>query len=182
MMKTIVRIAAFALLATVFLVPAANAEGNYVVAKGGFYTPDSNDLDGYDSGFAGEAALGHEFARNFAGEVGVGYIKADRSATSGKLSAIPVTVTALAKLPLDVVELYAGAGLGAYHAKLEAAGSASSSDTAFGYHLTAGGRADLSQQLFVGAEFRYLWAKASFGGADRKLDGYATTVNLGFRF
>lgn len=181
-MKTIVRIAAVALLATFFLVPAANAEGNYVVAKGGFYTPDSNSLDGFDSGFAGEVALGHEFARNFGGEVAAGYFKADRSAISGKMSAVPVTVTALLKLPLDVVELYAGAGLGAYRTKFEAAGSASSSDTAFGYHVTAGGRADLSQQLFVGAEFRYLWAKASFDGTDRKLDGYATTINLGIRF
>ncbi|HEY5996135.1 MAG TPA: porin family protein [Candidatus Deferrimicrobiaceae bacterium] len=181
-MKTMLRIAAFALLATVFPAPAANAEGNYVVAKGGFYTPDSNGLDGYGSGFAGEAAVGHEFARNLAGEVGVGYIKADKSATSGKLSAVPVTVTALAKLPLDVVELYAGAGLGVYNAKFEETGIPSSSDTAFGYHLTAGGRADLSRQLFVGAEFRYLWAKATFDRTDLKLDGYTASVDLGFRF
>jgi opacity protein-like surface antigen len=183
MMGKIARIAAFALLAAACLAPAAGAEGNYVTLKGGFYTPDSNDLDGFDSGFAGEAAFGHDFMRNLGAEFGVGLMKADRSDARGsvKLDVVPVTATLKAKLPIDVVELFAGAGLGVYRAKLKD-GGASSSDTAFGYHLSAGGAADLSQNVFLGAEFRYLWSKASFSGTDAKLDGFSTTVNLGFRF
>lgn len=182
-MKTIVRIAAFALLAAGIMAPQAGAEGNHVAIKGGFYSPDSNDLDGFDSGFAAEAAFGHDFMRNLGAEFGVGLMKADRSDARGssKLDLVPVTATLKAKLPIDVVELFAGAGLGVYRAKAKE-GGLSSSDTAFGYHLAAGGAADLSQDVFLGAEFRYLWAEASFDGRDRKLDGFTTTVNLGYRF
>jgi hypothetical protein len=37
-------------------------------------------------------------------------------------------------------------------------------------------------RIFPGAEFRYLWAKATFSWLDTKPDGYATTLSLGFRF
>ena len=177
----------FAAVACLVMAPAAFAEGNYVVLKGGFYTPNSNDLDGYSSGFNGEAAFGHDFTRNLGGEAGVGFFKTDRTVNgvSNKLDVVPVTATMKVKIPIDVVELFAGAGLGAYNATYKT-GGASSSKTAFGYHLVAGGTADLSQNIFMGAEFRYLWAKASFdqagGAVDRKLDGYTTTLNLGFRF
>lgn len=182
-MKTILRIAGFALLAAGFMAPPAGAEGSHFAVKGGFYTPGSNDLDGFDSGFAGEAAFGHDFMRNLGAEFGVGLMKADRSDARGasKLDLVPVTATLKAKLPIDVVELFAGAGMGVYHAKLKG-GGLSSTDTAFGYHLAAGGAADLSQGVFLGAEFRYLWAEASFAGADVKLDGFTTSVILGYRF
>ncbi len=41
---------------------------------------------------------------------------------------------------------------------------------------------DLTNNVFIGAEGRYLWAKPSFGGQDVKLDGFTVTGNLGFRF
>lgn len=170
-------------LAGIFLAQAARAEGNYLVLKGGFYTPDSNDLNDFDSGFDGEVAFGHDFARNLGAEFGVGYFQSENNLPGGdvKLEVIPVTATIKAKLPIDVIELFAGAGLGAYNADIEA-GAASSSDTAFGFHAVAGASADLSQNAFLGAEFRYLWAEASFDGIDVELDGYTTTLNLGFRF
>ncbi len=181
-MKTIGRVFALAAVAAMLLASAAFAEGNYAVVKGGFYTPTSNDLDGFGSGFNGEAAIGRDFTRNLGGEIGAGFFGTDRTVAGikNKIDVVPVTATVKVKVPIDVVELFAGAGLGAYNAKLK--GVFSSSDTAFGYHLVAGGQADLTQTLFLGAEFKYLWAKASFNGADAKLDGYTTTVNLGFRF
>lgn len=182
-MKQVTRILVMVAACCLFLAPAALAEGSYVVLKGGFYTPNSNDLDGFGSGFNGEAALGHDFTRNLGAEFGVGTLRTDHTVAgiSQKVDVIPVTATLKAKLPIDVVELYAGAGLGAYNAKFKV-GGASSSDTAFGYHLVAGATADLSQNVFLGAEFKYLWAKASFNGRDVKLDGYTTTLDLGFRF
>jgi opacity protein-like surface antigen len=187
-MRASARIFLLAAAACLLAAPAAFAEGNYGVVKGGFYTPTSNDLDGFSSGFNGEAAVGHDFTRNLGAEIGVGFFKTDKSVAgvSNKIEVVPVTATFKVKLPIDVVELFAGAGLGAYSAKFKA-GGASASDTAFGYHVAAGGAADLTQNLFLGAEFRYLWAKASFdpggtGSVDRKLDGYTTTLNLGVRF
>ncbi len=182
-MKTIARIILLVAVASLAFAATASAEGNYAVVKGGFYTPTSNDLDGFGSGFSGEAAFGHDFTRNLGAEIGVGFMQTDKTATgtSNKIELVPITATFKVKAPIDVVELFAGAGLGAYNATYKS-GGVSSSKTAFGYHLVAGGQADLSQNVFLGAEFKYLWAKASFDGADAKLDGYATTLNLGFRF
>ena len=54
--------------------PATGAEyQNYVAGKMGVYSPQSNDLEGFDNGFNGEIAIGHYFSRNFAGEFGIGY-------------------------------------------------------------------------------------------------------------
>jgi hypothetical protein len=41
---------------------------------------------------------------------------------------------------------------------------------------------NVTPNVFLGAEGRYLWAKPSFGGQDIKLDGFTVTGNLGFRF
>ncbi|HEY3490055.1 MAG TPA: outer membrane beta-barrel protein [Candidatus Deferrimicrobiaceae bacterium] len=185
---------------SVLVGPVSAEIPNYAAIRGGFYSPQSHDLDGFKTGFDGEAAIGHYFNRNLIGEVGVGYFKTDFNGSdpfaSGnvKISAIPVTVTVKAVLPLDSVELYGGAGMGAYfnelkyNAAIAGVGSASgsASDTSFGFHLVAGGTADLSQTVFMGLEFRYLWDKASFnlpgGTADAKLDGFTTTVGIGCRF
>ncbi len=51
-----------------------------------------------------------------------------------------------------------------------------------GLHAGGGVNLDLTNNVFIGAEGRYLWAKPSFGGQDVKLDGFTVTGNLGFRF
>ena len=45
---------------------------NYVVVKGGIYSPQTSDLDGFNTGFNGEAAFGHYFDKNWAIEASAG--------------------------------------------------------------------------------------------------------------
>lgn len=60
-------------------------KSNYVALKGGIYSPTSNNLKAFGTGFNGEIVFGHYFNRNFATELGVGYFQSSNSA-SGAVS------------------------------------------------------------------------------------------------
>ena len=175
--------------------PAAGGPANYVVLKGGLYSP-SKDFDigathfELDDGFVAEVALGHYFLPVFATEFGVGYFesKATPAVPPGetKFKVVPVTLTAKALLPLGPFEPYGEFGIGAYITKAEVSGTignfTGSTKGVFGLHAGAGANFNITPAVFLGAEGRYLWAKPSFGGQDIKLDGFTVTGNLGFRF
>ena len=60
----------------------AHAEsGDYSVLKGGIYSPQTKDLDSFDTGFNGDIALGYYLNKNFAFELESGYFhsKANKS-------------------------------------------------------------------------------------------------------
>ncbi|MBT1072399.1 hypothetical protein [Pelotalea chapellei] len=52
----------------------------------------------------------------------------------------------------------------------------------YGLHAGAGFNINLSDEFFIRLEGKYLWARPSYGGQDIKLNGFATTANLGVRF
>jgi len=176
---------------------AALAEGppNYVVLKGGLYSP-SEDHDigtarfNSDDGFVAEIAAGHYFLPVFATELGVGYFesKSTPAVPPGeiKFKVVPVTLTGKVFLPLGPVEPYGEFGIGGYITKADVSGTignfSGSTKGVFGLHAGAGVNFNITQAMFIGAEGRYLWAKPSFGGQDIKLDGFTVTGNLGFRF
>lgn len=179
----------------------AEKPSNYLVLKGGIYSPSDefevNNVnagltDRFDAktGFNGEVAFGHYILPVLATELGVGYFesKGDAAAAAGdaKLKVVPVRLSAKGLLPLGPIEPYGEFGIGAYITKLDVSGTASnfsgSSETAFGLHAGAGLNVNVSDSTFLGVEGRYLWAKPSFGGQDVKIDGFTLTANLGFRF
>ena len=90
-----------------------------------------------------------------------------------KLKVYPVTLTAKGLLPFGPIEPYGEFGIGGYITKLDVSGNlgdfSGSTKGAFGLHAGAGVNFNLSSNLFLGAEGRYLWAKPSFGGQDIKL-------------
>jgi opacity protein-like surface antigen len=174
---------------------------NYLALKAGIYTPsDSYDLkDYYDSnrshldgktGFNGELAVGHYFLPFLAVEIGAGYFESkgspDAHPGNTKLKVVPVVATGKILLPLGPVEPYGLFGAGAYFTRLDVHGNAGnfggSSDITYGLHAGAGLNVNLTENLFLGVEGKYLWAKPSFGGQDIKLDGFTTTADLGLRF
>ncbi|HZW36968.1 MAG TPA: outer membrane beta-barrel protein [Candidatus Deferrimicrobiaceae bacterium] len=176
---------------------AALAEdpSNYVVLKGGLYSP-SKDFDvnathfELDDGFVGELAVGHYFFPMFATELGVGYFesKASPAAAPGdvKFKVVPVTLTGKVLLPFGPFEPYGEFGIGGYITKADVSGTignfSGSTKGVFGLHAGAGMNYNITQTVFLGVEGRYLWAKPSFGGEDIKLDGFTVTGNLGYRF
>jgi opacity protein-like surface antigen len=181
----------------------ADAMGNdYFVLKGGIYSPQSTELGDFSTGFNGEIAYGHYFDRNWALELGTGYFvtKANqeaqppfRASVDLDLKTVPLTASVKGVIPVDKWEFYGIGGLGAYFVFADvkvnsiANGEVSHSDNKalFGGFLGIGTQYNITPNIFVGLEGKYLWTtKTTFSDTDKDigLDGIQATINLGFRF
>src|SRR5512142_2802761 len=96
-------------------VSLAEYPSNYVVLKGGLYSPSKDfDLEGqhfsFDDGFVAEIAVGHYFVPMFALELGAGYFESKASAVvpagETKFKVVPITLTGKVLLPLGPFEPY----------------------------------------------------------------------------
>lgn len=174
---------------------------SYFVIKGGLYSPNEkyeiNDFNAGTTshldpktGLNGEIALGEYSEPDLAVELGIGYFES-KGAPAGepgstRLTAVPVVVTAKGFVPMGALAPYLEVGVGLYLTKLEASGNTGSfssrSKNTVGMHAGAGFNIDLSRILFIGLESRYLWVKPDYGGQTVKLNGFATTIDLGFRY
>ena len=144
------------------------------------------------TGFDGELAIGHYFLPAFATELGVGYFesKGTSATKSGEanLKVVSMLLTAKGLLPMGEFEPFGELGIGAYFETLDVSGALGNFDSStkgvFGLHAGAGVNFNISQEIFLGFEGRYLWVKPSFGffGQDIKMDGFTLTAGLGHRF
>ncbi|MHB8783363.1 MAG: outer membrane beta-barrel protein [Desulfobacteria bacterium] len=169
---------------------------NYAQLKVGGFFPQTNDLDNFDAGGSIEVGIGHRVAPGFAIEGNFGYFE-----TKGTFSfpgigsgdetfkVMPLTLSFKGQAYFDRLEPYAEAGIGVYFIKdeingtiLGISGSNSENDTKLGLHVGVGGNYNLTPQLFLGVEGRYLWLRTDTFGVDVKLDGFLLTANLGYRF
>lgn len=177
---------------------------NYFAVKPGIYSPQTSDLDHFDTGFNGEIAIGRRINPNTAVEVGLGYFntKADFSSFFARekysLDVVPVTLSLKAILPIDKFELFGVGGIGAYYVYGDLRVSTpfgrvsfDDDDWIFGGHLGLGLHYNITPTMFIGAEGKYLWtSKAkledSFWGipftAKFKMDGILATAVIGFKF
>jgi opacity protein-like surface antigen len=186
---------AIALIGIAPSVSLAEYPSNYLVLKGGLYSPsDDFDVEGrhfnHDDGYVAEVAFGHYIMPMFALELGAGYFESKASPAvpvgDTKFKVIPVTLTGKVLFPIGPIEPYGEFGIGGYIAKADVSGTFSnfsgSTESVFGLHAGAGVNFNITPTIFLGAEGRYLWAKPSWGGQDIKLDGFTVTADLGFRF
>ncbi len=192
---------AAALISSASQASAEEQPANYVLLKGGIYSPSlSHDLDNFNggstthldskTGFAGEVAVGHYFLPMLAVELGAGYFESKGSPAAGpgeaKLKVVPLIATGKALLPLGIFEPYGLFGIGAYVTDLNVSGTTGnfrgSTEVTYGLHAGAGFNINFSSNMFVGLEGKYLWAEPSFGGQHIRLDGFITTADIGFRF
>ncbi len=184
-----------------FLLPMAPAyakplASNYAQMKIGGFFPQTNDLDNFDAGGNIEVGIGHRVAPGFAIEGNFGYFE-----TKGKFvlpgfasgdetfKVMPITLSLKGQTFFDRFEPYAEAGIGVYFIKdeingtiLGISGSDSENDTQLGLHVGLGGNYNITPQVFLGVEGRYLWLRTDTFGVDVKLDGFLLTANLGYRF
>jgi outer membrane protein W len=178
---------------------------NYVMLKGGMYSPSNSfDIDNaaggatisngrvhYNktSGISGEIAVGHYFLPFLAVELGGGYFEGKPAGSSlgqAKVKVVPLVATVKVLLPLGVFEPYGLAGIGAYITDVTMDGNLSDFHTTtkvtYGLHAGAGFNINFTKNMFAGLEGKYLWAEPSFGGQHVKLDGFIMTADLGLRF
>jgi len=165
-------------------------KSNYLVLKTGvsFLGDDFKDL-GLDWGFYSEFVYGHYFTQNLALEGGVGYCH-DGDSEHGMRSAmhcLPIILTAKGVLPLDKVELYAGAGGALYLTRLEhevfGQKLADDRESILGGHLVLGANFDISRRFLVGLEGKYIFTqKGDFDGIRANMNEFVALLNLGMRF
>lgn len=161
---------------------------SYVTFKAGIYSPQSNELDGFDEGFNGEIAFGRYFNRNVAIEMNIGYFETENlTTTEDKITAIPLTLMGKLIYPRDKSEIFAELGFGAYFADITSTVtgiySIDEDDTTFGFLVGLGFNADITETVFFGLEGKYSWANPRFdslGSVD--IEGIQVTANIGFRF
>jgi outer membrane protein W len=184
-------------IALIFLLPISSAgqeKRDYIIAKGGVYSPIGglDDLN-FGSGFDGEIAWGHYFSPNFALELGAGYFESD------DIRVVPFLAKGKAIYPKGSWELFAEVGVGAYFASFNgnlndpALGTIVLDDgaTVFGLTLGVGVNYNITEEFFLGIGGKYLLTSdAEFGGVatsgpaslETDLDGYMVTGVFGFRF
>jgi outer membrane protein W len=162
----------------------------YMTLKPGIYSPQSGDLEHFDTGFSGEVAFGYRYNPNFAVEMGVGYFGTENTqrisgTTSGFLfsgsekdtiDVVPITLTFKGIVPVDNWEFFGLGGIGAYIVSGEAKasvsvagpgtafsvdGRASDTETVFGAYAGLGFHYNINRTWFVGAEGKYLWTSSA---------------------
>ena len=186
--------------------------GTYLELKGGIYSPSATfNLRNLDiettfeadtkTGVDGEIAIGHYFLPTLGLELGVGYFKGTGSfATTPShpmdFNVIPVILSVKALIPIGVVDPYGEVGVGAYFTTFNVTHNLNtfSGTTTFGLHAGAGINVNITQRAFIGVEGRYVSANPSFGDQKIKLNdteyalngfklnGFTTTLGLGFSF
>lgn len=198
----------FGIFSLPFLTMAAD-DSNYLVFKGGMYSPESDDLEDLDNGFNGEIAFGHYLNQNFAVEAGIGYFETDDCIdgvdevlgvwdADAEVYAIPLTLSAIGISPLgDNIELFGKLGIGVYYVDGDldictVGGDIEFDDTdiAFGTHVGLGANIDITENMFFGVEGKYIWVNSEFQDRsmgqkielDSDLDGFTVTANIGLRF
>ena len=184
----------------------------YITAKPGIYSPQTSDLEGFDTGFYGEVAAGYKIIKYFATELGVGYFHTEGSESAAgviggfnfgatakaTLNVLPVTFTAKLIIPYKKWEFFGLGGVGAYFVWADFKvngfvdgiffnGKIKGNDTIFGGYAGGGVHYNITRSVFVGAEGKYLWtdhAKFEDSGVSLRtnLDGIVATAVLGFRF
>lgn len=183
----------------------------YLTLKLGIYSPESDELTDdtrFDTGWTGEISFGRHFHRNFAAELGVGYLETDGDDANFRppgpygadleIRAIPITLTVKGVLPLRNVDLFAAIGVGFYFVMAEVdvttypvgSDSFDDDDIVFGFHGGLGANFNVTENMFIGMEGKYLWARPEFDGTilgrrwefDADLDGFTITINIGYRF
>jgi opacity protein-like surface antigen len=176
----------FAMAVAVYTMPSyvIAADNNYITLKPGIYSPQSNSLKQFGTGFNGEIAFGRRFNPNFAMEMGIGYFNTNATfRESDRISGIrypfrekdhfdvvPITLSAKLIRPAGKWEFFAMEGIGAYIVSEETkvsgtinnwSGRASfkDTDTVFGFHLGLGFNYNITPKWFIGAEGKYLWVR-----------------------
>jgi opacity protein-like surface antigen len=189
------------LLVLSFPVQAQPQRPQYMVFRGGLYSPQTSALNDFKTGFNGEAAFGYQFDRNWALEAGAGYFETSAKNKTGfgysslpatvHLRVVPLTVAIKGSIPINRVDLYGIGGIGAYFLETDLdypddyydRRRDRESETLFGGFLGMGARFNVTPKVFFGLEGKYLWTtRSTYINAETDLSGIVGAFTLGFRF
>jgi outer membrane protein W len=167
------------LTAVLLLSVAPAMAGNYVKGTVGYFSPTESDLDAsFGLNVAGGMDLKDQLGVPVSAELGIGYTAP--SASGVDVTIIPITLTGLYELPLDVPDFAfnVGAGVGLYMWTVDVTGpfGGKADGNDFGFHVQAGADYKLNDEVALVGELK--WAKVDFDDAD----GGGTSVNVGAKY
>jgi outer membrane protein W len=194
------------LFVLMIMVPAAAmAARNYpVYARNNYYVPENyatikfcafmpDDTDVLDDGFAIEGAIGHNFNRNFAVEVGLDYTSTNFNVNydynKPNMYTLGIPVTAKFIVPLShQADFFVGAGLGLYFTEIEFDhdyyyGNSSVDATTIGIHGLIGADIKMNSNTALTMELKYTEIEQDFH--DYYNDNFnvgGTTASVGVKF
>jgi opacity protein-like surface antigen len=155
-------------------------EGNRITFKGGYYgsTEDALD-DGYILDVAWTRFLNKLFALEF--EVGYTDLDGSDSGVDTDLWSVPLMVNGRVNVPIWILEVYGGLGLGGFYYDIDASGALDDSDSGFlfGGNAFLGASIDVGDRLALGLEAKY-YATDDISDFDTGLDAFAVMLTLGF--
>ncbi len=186
-------------------------KANYLQGQLGVFQPTNTfDDSGYDTGFSGSFAYGRYLTPYLKLEGMVDLSANDKELQGSNtiagnysqdnyLSSTGLLVTLKGEYPVGPVDLFGGAGIGAYGVFLtsetntERLGSFDKDefDTVFGAHISLGANFNITERFYVGIEGRYRWTgdvkfNETVAGVPMEykgdLNGYTVAFSAGFRF
>jgi outer membrane protein W len=164
---------------------------NYATIKLGAFMPNDNDV--LDNGFAIGGAIGHNFNRNFAVELGLDYtftnLNGNYDYNEPNMYTLGIPVTAKFIVPLsNQIDFFVGAGLGLYFTEIEFDhdyyyGNNSVDATNIGVHGLIGADIKMNSNTALTMELKYTEIEQDFN--DYYNDNFnvgGTTVIIGAKF
>ena len=150
--------------------------------KGGYYS--SEDAEDLDDGYIVNLSWMQFRSPHFAMEFEVGYFEADGEdgVVESEVWGIPFMVNGRINLPISVVDLYGGAGVGEFYYDAERDSGVVSIDAdgwLFGGNAFVGATLNLGDSLALGLEAKY-YLSEEIDDLDVSLDAFAVMLTLGF--
>ena len=148
--------------------------------KGGLW---GSEEDALDDGWILNLSWMRFFTRMFALELEAGYLDADGTDNGIKAEVwgLPLMVNGRLNLPVWILDVYGGLGIGAIYFDADTSGAASLSDDGFllGGNAFLGATINLADSVALGLEGKYYTTEES-SDLDAGLDAFALMLTLGF--
>lgn len=150
--------------------------------KGGYYS--AEDAEELDDGYIFNVSWMRFFTSLLALELEVGYLDADGEAgnAEAEVYGIPIMVNGRANIPVWILDLYGGLGVGTiyYDAELDA-GALSAEDDGFlaAGNAFLGATINLADAIALGLEAKY-YVSEEIDDVDTTLEAFAVMLTLGF--
>ena len=154
--------------------------GSRFTLKGGYY---GSSEDALDDGYIFNLSWMNFMSRIFAVELEIGYLDADGSdaGSNADVWSIPVMLNGRANLPVWILDLYGGLGVGTFYYDAESSGVLTASDDGFifGGNAFLGATINVADRIALGLEGKY-YISEDIDDFDEGLDAFALMLTLGF--
>jgi outer membrane protein with beta-barrel domain len=164
------------------LVPAAqeSLHSSRFTLKGGYY---GSDEDALDDGYIFNVSWMKFMSKLLALELEVGYFDVDGSDSGVDLDvwSVPIMLNGRVNVPIWVLDVYGGLGVGGFYYDAEASGALSADDDGFlfGGDAFLGATINLADAIALGLEAKY-YVSEDADDVDSSLDAFALMLTVGF--